>query len=86
MGPDTARQIPSPTAAIISISHAPSLREVGTAAERRHDNPRWPVRSPADTRAALVLHGECPWHCSTRLAALLVSRNDYQYFRDRTKE
>ena len=86
MGPDTARQMPSPAAAIISISHAPSLREAGTAAERRHDNPHWPVRSPADARAALVLHCECPWHCATRVAALIVSRNDYQYFRDRTKE
>ena len=86
MGPDTARQISLPAGAVVPIGHAPSLREAGIAAERRHDNPHWPVRSPADAANALLLHGECPWHCSTRVTALIVSRNDYQYFRDRTKE
>ena len=49
----------------------------------RHDNPHWPVRSPTDAANALLLHEDCPWHCSTRVAAIIVSRNDYQYFRDR---
>jgi len=54
-----------------------------TAEEMRHDNPHWPVRSPVDAANALLLHDDCPWHCSTRVAAIIVSRNDYQYFRDR---
>ena len=54
-----------------------------TADELRQDTPHGPVRSPDDAAYALLLHDNCPWHCSTRVAAIIVSRNDYQYFRDR---
>jgi len=74
-----------PICAVVPIGHAPSIRTTAatTADERRHDNPHWPVRSPIDAANALLLHDECPWHCSTKVAALIVSRNGYQYFRDR---
>jgi len=70
-----------PTCAVVPLTQAPSIR--ATADERRHDNPRWPTRSPRDAENALVLHDDCAWHCSTKVAALLVTRNDYQYFRER---
>jgi len=87
-----------PVGAVIPIDQAPSVRGLAAtgeegdqslldrrcpAAELRHDNPHWPVRSPADAANALLAHGECAWHCSTRVAAIIVSRNDYQFFRDR---
>ena len=69
---------------MVPIDQAPSVRGLAsTADEARHDNPHWPVHSPTDAANALVLHDECPWHCSTRVAAIIVSRNDYQYFRAR---
>ncbi|WP_040794096.1 hypothetical protein [Nocardia higoensis] len=66
---------------VIPLEHAPSIRT--TTDQRRHDNPHWPTRSPADAATALLLHGECLGHCSTKVAALIVSRDDYRYFRDR---
>ncbi len=69
-----------PNCAVVPLERAPSIR---VADERRHDNPRWPTRSPLDAENALLRHGDCAWHCSTKVAALLVSRNGYQYFRDR---
>ncbi len=82
---DTRRQKPPPPIGlVIPIDRAPSVRHsTASADELRHDNPHWPVRSPTDAANALLLHGECPWHCSTRVAALRVSDNSYQYFRDR---
>ena len=74
----------SPPAVVVPLEQAPSIRATKpTADERRHDNPHWPVRSPTDAANALLLHGDCPWHCSTRVAALIVSRDDYRYFRVR---
>ncbi|MBF6353631.1 hypothetical protein IU449_03540 [Nocardia higoensis] len=73
-----------PFGAVIPIDQAPSVLGFAATAEKlRHDNPHWPVRSPAAAAAVLSLHGECPWHCSTRVAALIVSADDYRYFRDR---
>jgi len=69
--------------AVIPIGRGRSSGGFTAADEARHDNPHWPVRSPDDAARALLLHDECPWHCSTRVAALLVSNDDYQYFRDR---
>ncbi|WP_157171999.1 hypothetical protein [Nocardia higoensis] len=71
---------PSPAGVVIPLEHAPSIRITD---ERRHDNPHWPTRSPRDATIALHLHGDCAWHCSTKVAALLVSRDGYRYFRDR---
>ncbi|MBF6354786.1 hypothetical protein IU449_09555 [Nocardia higoensis] len=69
---------------IIPIEQAPSMRGFTSADDRaRHDNPHWPVRSPEDAASALQLHGDCPLSCSTRVAALRVSADDYQYFRER---
>ncbi|WP_280227283.1 hypothetical protein [Nocardia farcinica] len=80
--PDTREPNPLPSAAqVISIDRIRG--STARAEELRHDNPGWPVRSPADAAKALQLHSECPWHCSTRVAAMRVSDNDYQYFRDR---
>ena len=75
-------EIPRPVAAVIPIGRSPGAR-VLTVDKVRHDNPHWPVQSPVAAAAALLLHDECPWHCSTRIAALIVSAGDYQYFRDR---
>ena len=85
MATDTpSSEIPEPNGAVIPIDHAPSIRPPEpTTDELRHDNPHWPVRSPTDAANALLLHDECPWRCSTRVAAIIVSRNNYQYFRDR---
>ena len=79
-------ETPEPIGAVIPIDHAPSIRTptpTPTTEQLRHDNPHWPVQSPTAAADALHLHGDCPWHCSTRIAAIVVSRNDYQYFRDR---
>ncbi len=73
----------SPIGAVVPLARASILR--ATADEHRHDNPRWPTRSPRDAANALELHGDCAWHCSTKVAALLVSRDDYRYFRDRDR-
>ena len=70
-----------PICAVVPLTQAPSIRV--TADERRHDNPHWPTRSPRDATNALLLHDACAWHCSTKVAALLVTRDDYRYFRDR---
>jgi len=76
--------MPWPVGAIIPIGQAPSIRGfAATADQLRHDNPHWPVGSPEDAANALLIHGDCPWHCSTRVAAIIVSRDDYQYFRNR---
>ncbi|MBF6355258.1 hypothetical protein IU449_12010 [Nocardia higoensis] len=85
MAADTRRPSRSRSiGAVVPIDQAASvLGFQPTADKRRHDNPHWPVRSPAAAAAALHLHGGCPWHCSTRIAALIVSADDYQYFRDR---
>lgn len=49
---------------------------------RSHDNPHWPVSSPADARKALVLHHDCDYSsCTTLVAAVIVSREDYRFFR-----
>jgi len=76
--------MPSPTGAVIPITQAPSIRDLtATGDQLRHDNPHWPVRSPADAAKALLVHDECPWHCSTRVAAIIVSADGYRYFRNR---
>ncbi|MGK8521436.1 hypothetical protein ACRS6B_07685 [Nocardia asteroides] len=47
-----------------------------------HDNPRWAVSSPANARNALELHDDCDYaSCATRVAAVIVSRENYRYFR-----
>lgn len=74
---------PSPVGGVIPITHALSIRDRTVTDRLRHDNPHWPVRSPADAAKALLLHGGCPWHCSTRVAAILVGADDYRYFRER---
>ncbi|MGK8525416.1 hypothetical protein ACRS6B_29465 [Nocardia asteroides] len=49
-----------------------------------HDNPHWPVSSPENAIRALDLHRECDYSaCSTFVAAVIVSRDDFRYFRDR---
>ncbi|WP_040796810.1 hypothetical protein [Nocardia higoensis] len=63
-----------------------TVQRIATLDKLRHDNPHWPVRSPADAANALEIHGDCPWHCSTRVAALIVSNDDYRYFRDRASD
>ncbi|WP_157171887.1 hypothetical protein [Nocardia higoensis] len=75
------KRLSGPTIPIDQAARVLGFRSA--ADKRRHDNPHWPVRSPAAAAAALTLHGECPWHCSTRIAALIVSADDYRYFRDR---
>ena len=84
MPADISRSEVPRVGAVVPINRAPSHRgKTATADELRHDNPHWPVRSPVDAADALLLHSDCPWHCSTRVAAIIVSRNDYQFFRDR---
>ncbi|WP_280502572.1 hypothetical protein [Nocardia farcinica] len=81
---DRQPEVSRPVAAVIPIGRAPGTLGLAAAVDKlRHDNPHWPVRSPEAAAAALLLHDECPWHCSTRVAALIVSAGDYQYFRDR---
>ncbi|MFG3616218.1 hypothetical protein [Nocardia sp. NPDC047654] len=47
-----------------------------------HDNPKWAVSSPANARKALELHYNCDYSsCATLVAAVIVSREDYRYFR-----
>jgi hypothetical protein len=47
-----------------------------------HDNPKWAVSSPATARRALELHYNCDYSsCATLVAAVIVSREDYRYFR-----
>lgn len=77
--------VPEPIGAVIPIGRAPSVRGLAATADQlRHDNPHWPVRSPDDAAHALSIHGDCPWHCSTKVAAICVSAEDYRYFHDRT--
>ncbi|WP_067859447.1 hypothetical protein [Nocardia shimofusensis] len=73
----------SPVGGVIPITHAFTIRDRTATDRLRQDNPHWPVRSPVDAAKVLLLHGRCPWHCSTRVAAILVSADDYRYFRDR---
>ncbi|MFE7798789.1 hypothetical protein [Nocardia sp. NPDC057440] len=55
-------------------------------AKIRHDNPHWPVSSRADAEQAQNMHRRCdPGECSTRVAASIVVRNNFQYFRDRMR-
>lgn len=50
--------------------------------ELRHDNPHWAVSSPNAAKTALEIHaGRHPLECSTKVAAVIVSRNNFQYFR-----
>ncbi|WP_328399524.1 hypothetical protein [Nocardia sp. NBC_00403] len=52
----------------------------------RHDNPPWPVSSRADAEKALSVHQYCdPLECSTRVAAIIVTRNNCEYFRNRMR-
>ncbi|MEV6427652.1 hypothetical protein [Nocardia sp. NPDC051463] len=52
----------------------------------RHDNPHWPVSSRADAEKALSVHQICdPLECSTRVAAIIVTRNNFEYFRNRMR-
>ncbi|MBF6335088.1 hypothetical protein IU450_04215 [Nocardia abscessus] len=47
-----------------------------------HDNPKWVVTNPANARKALELHYNCDYSsCATLVAAVIVSREDYRYFR-----
>jgi hypothetical protein len=47
-----------------------------------HDNPKWAVSGPANARKALELHYTCDYSsCATLVAAVIVSREDYRYFR-----
>ncbi|MGK8505300.1 hypothetical protein [Nocardia asiatica] len=49
-----------------------------------HDNPAWPVSSRKAAVQAFMMHEDCdPLECSTRVAADIVSRDNYRYFRDR---
>lgn len=59
------------------------LRRVEELRSRRaHDNPHWPVSSPANAAKALEMHCDCDYSaCATLVAAVIVSREDYRYFR-----
>ncbi|WP_159849017.1 hypothetical protein [Nocardia sp. CY41] len=58
------------------------LRVEGLRSRLAHDNPQWAVSSPANARKALALHYDCDYSsCATRVAAVIVSREDYRYFR-----
>lgn len=47
-----------------------------------HDNPHWPVSDPESARQALELHRDCDFlSCATLVAAVIVSRENYRYFR-----
>ncbi|MBF6340319.1 hypothetical protein IU450_31160 [Nocardia abscessus] len=49
-----------------------------------HDNPRWAVSSRRNAAIAATLHRACGFTtCSTLVAAIIVSCNDFAYFRDR---
>lgn len=76
-------QVP-PHPVVVPLGRATSGRVVASPGQRRHDNPHWPVRSPDDAADALHLHGDCAWHCATKVAAIRVSADDFRYFRDRT--
>ncbi|MGW4091838.1 hypothetical protein [Nocardia sp. NPDC004750] len=52
-----------------------------------HDNPHWPVSGRKNALRALDLHRACDYlTCSTFVAAVIVSRDDFRYFRDREPE
>ncbi|WP_174184955.1 hypothetical protein [Nocardia barduliensis] len=52
-----------------------------------HDNPRWAVSSRRNAAMAAILHRACDFTtCSTLVAAIIVSRNDFAYFRDRPRQ
>ncbi|MBF6163525.1 hypothetical protein IU486_01900 [Streptomyces gardneri] len=52
-----------------------------------HDNPHWPVSSRKNAIRALDLHCDCDYStCSTFVAAVIVSRDNFRYFRDRAPE
>ncbi|MCC3327928.1 hypothetical protein [Nocardia abscessus] len=47
-----------------------------------HDNPHWAVSTPDNAMQALELHYDCDYlSCTTLVAAVIVSREDYRYFR-----
>jgi hypothetical protein len=49
-----------------------------------HSNPAWPVSSRKAAAQALRMHEGCdPLECSTWVAAVIVSRENYRYFRAR---
>ncbi|MGK8501612.1 hypothetical protein [Nocardia asiatica] len=51
-----------------------------------HDNPQWAVSSRRNAAIAASLHRACDFTaCSTLVAATIVSRNDFAYFRDRPR-
>ncbi|WP_280413270.1 hypothetical protein [Nocardia asiatica] len=51
-----------------------------------HDNPHWAVSSHRNAAIAAALHRACDFAtCSTLVAAIIVSRNDFAYFRDRAR-
>ncbi|MFI9508884.1 hypothetical protein [Nocardia sp. NPDC052566] len=53
-------------------------------AEMRHDNPHFPVSSRRNAERAMLFHEDCdPMQCATRVAAVIVSANDFEFFRDR---
>ncbi|WP_067810617.1 hypothetical protein [Nocardia beijingensis] len=52
-----------------------------------HDNPHWPVSGRKNAIRALDLHCDCDYRtCSTLVAAVIVSRDGFRYFRDRESE
>jgi hypothetical protein len=47
-----------------------------------HDNPQWAVSSRRNAAIAATLHRACDFTaCSTLVAAIIVSRDDFAYFR-----
>ncbi|WP_174189137.1 hypothetical protein [Nocardia barduliensis] len=58
------------------------LRAAELRSRLAHDNPHWAVSTPENARKALDLHHDCDFlSCTTLVAAVIVSREDYRYFR-----
>ncbi|MEU7767127.1 hypothetical protein AB0B25_18600 [Nocardia sp. NPDC049190] len=52
--------------------------------ELAHDNPAWAVSSRENAVQARRIHRDCDaMQCATLVAAIIVTRNDFEYFRDR---
>lgn len=52
-----------------------------------HDNPQWAVSSRRNAAIAATLHRACDFAaCSTLVAATIVARDDFAYFRDRPRQ
>ncbi|MBF6216908.1 hypothetical protein IU479_02135 [Nocardia abscessus] len=52
-----------------------------------HDNPQWAVSSRRNAAIAATLHRACDFtDCSTLVAATIVGRDDFAYFRDRPRQ